>query len=419
MQALAAAGGAGPRLARAGRLLGDWLGLAERLPAHDLLDRIFAQGEVINRYRLAAPAALRAGVEANLRALLLLALDLDGGRYPSLPRFIDELRELREADANDAPDKGEIESHSLDAGRVRILTIHGAKGLEAPIVWLLGANAAPRPPDPWDVLVDWPPEDLTPRHFSFFGCKEERGAARQSLFDAEALAAKREELNLLYVAVTRARQVFIASGIENSKERGETPYRLLEAALDKLGVGQVYGDTLAGDIAPSAAEHHHRLALPSQPMPEVGERRVAVDAGARFGILLHGVLERRTEGRADDAWWLAQGFDDSEYQRVLPVAERLLAAPDLQRFFDARQYQRAWNELDISDGQGNLLRIDRLVECAEEFWVIDYKSSGRDTARLEEYRAQVAAYCRAVGGVFAGRTVRGLLIFSDASALEV
>ena len=419
LQALVAAGGAGSRLVRAVRLLDDWLKLADRLPAHDLLDRIFAQGEVISRYRLAVPAALRAGVEANLRALLLLALDLDGGRYPSLPRFIDELRELREADANDAPDKGEIESRSVDAGRVRILTIHGAKGLEAPIVWLLGANAAPRPPDPWDVLVDWPPEEQTPRHFSFFGCKEERGAVRQPLFEAEALAAKREELNLLYVAVTRARQVFIASGIENSKERGETPYRLLEAALDKLGAARVYGDALAGDVTPSATEQELVLSLPSPPMPVVGERRAAADAGARFGILLHGVLERRTEGRSDDGWWLAQGFDDSEYQRVLPVAERLLGAPALQRFFDARQYQRAWNELDISDGQGQLLRIDRLVESAEGFWLIDYKSSGSDTARLEEYRAQVASYCRAVGDVFPGRTVRGVLIFADASMLEV
>lgn len=171
-------GDTSPHLARAARLLGEWLQAADRLPAHDLLDRIFHQGEVIARYRLAVPGSICASVEANLRALLLLTLDLDGGRYPSLPRCIDELRDLRDVEATDAPDEGEIETHGVDAGRVRILTIHGAKGLEAPIVWLLGANATPRPPDPWSVLVDWLPEAPSPQHFSFFGRKEDHGAAR-------------------------------------------------------------------------------------------------------------------------------------------------------------------------------------------------------------------------------------------------
>jgi ATP-dependent helicase/nuclease subunit A len=412
-------GDAPPRLARAARLLGEWLLAADRLPAHDLLDRIFHQGEVIARYRLAAPPAAVASVEANLRALLLLALDLDGGRYPSLPRFIDELRDLRDADSDDAPDEGTIEAHGVDAGRVRILTIHGAKGLEAPIVWLLGANAAPRAPEAWDVLVDWPPQAPSPRHFSFYGRADDRGAARQPLFDAERAAAQREELNLLYVAITRARQVFIASGSENSQDRDGTPYRLLVAALEKLGAGLAYGDELALlDRAPPERTQRVMAAV-AAPLPPVGERRRAPDAAARFGILLHALLERRTGGDAAAGWWNDLGFDDDDYRRVLPVAERLLAAPGLQRFFDPAQYRNAWNEVELADDDGELKRIDRLVELDSAFWVLDYKSSGSDTARLDEYRQQVAAYCQAIAGVFPGREVRGALIFSDASCLEL
>jgi len=419
LTALAASGAAPPRLMRAARLLGEWLHAAAFLPAHDLLDRIFHQGEVLARYRLAVPESMAAAVGANLRALLLLALDVDGGRYPSLPRFIDELRDLRDADAGDAPDEGEIESQHADAGRVRILTIHGAKGLEAPIVWLLGANESPRGSEAWDVLVDWPPEDDAPRHFSFYGRQAERGVARQSLFDAEAKAARREELNLLYVAVTRARQVFIASGIENGRGKDGTPYRLLEAALERLGSPGVFGDALPLASATALETLGSEPDGVWAPLPAIGERRRAPEGAERFGILLHALLERRTEGGEAEGWWKGLGFDDAEYQRARPVADRLLTAGHLRCFFDPALFLRAWNEVELTDGAGVLLRIDRLVESDDAVWVLDYKSSGGDTPRIGEYRAQVAGYCRAVAEVFPGRRVRGALIFADAALVEV
>jgi ATP-dependent helicase/nuclease subunit A len=274
------------------------------------------------------------------------------------------------------------------------------------------------------VIVDWPPADAAPSHFSFFGRKEDRGAARRPMFEVEAAAAKREELNLLYVAITRARQVFIASGIENARAKDGTPYRLLETALRKLGGGDclsAFGDDLPRpDRVPSESEPVSQTHAPaSVPLPAVGERRVAPAAAERFGILLHALLERRTEGVDADRWWVDLGFDDSEYRRVLPVAERLLAAPTLRRFFDPALYRRAWNELELTGGDGGLLRLDRLVELDSGFWVVDYKSSGSDTGRLDDYRAQVSSYCHAVSGVFPGRTVRGALIFSDGSVVEV
>ena len=56
-----------------------------------------------------------------------------------------------------------------------------------------------------------------PVHFSFVGRRAEAGEARAALLAAEAAAAEREELNLLYVAITRARQVFIASGSQSTR----------------------------------------------------------------------------------------------------------------------------------------------------------------------------------------------------------
>lgn len=474
-----------PPLLRAAQLLADWREAAARLSAHDLLDRIYHQGQLRERYRQAVPAALVERVDANLRALLLLALDLDGGRYPSLPRFIDELRALVDVADDEAPDEGVIDTplDADDGSRVRILTIHGAKGLEAPIVWLLDANGSTRPESGWQPLVEWLPEEAAPRHFSIRGNKELRGAAREPLFAAEAAAAAREELNLLYVAITRARQAFIASGIAGRKDSETTPYRRLQRALaalaenaataeagkDAEGEALAHGDLadcwspLSGCVAPdlttaanapapgsaapllatgaaapsSAAagkeaarneaagkEVSEETAAPVA-MRSVGLRRPAASAGERFGVLLHALIERWTGLPAEDGWWRTLGFSDDEYRAVQPAAGRLLNSPNLRRFFDASCYRQAWNELDLGAADGRLLRLDRLVEFADadggpgELWVLDYKSSSAATSRLPEYRQQVAEYCRIVAAVFPGRPVRGLLAFASGECVEV
>ncbi len=117
-------------------LLARWLERTDSAPVHDQLDRIYFEADVLERYRQAAPEAMRGAVQANLQAFMQRALDTDSGRYPSLQRFLHELADLREAPAEEAPDEGIVG----DAGNaVRIYTVHGAKGLQSPVVWLLDA----------------------------------------------------------------------------------------------------------------------------------------------------------------------------------------------------------------------------------------------------------------------------------------
>jgi ATP-dependent helicase/nuclease subunit A len=93
----------------------------------------------------------------------------------------------------------------------------------------------------------------------------------------------------------------------------------------------------------------------------------------------------------------------------------------LRRFFDPRRFARAFNELPLVDAEGNVRRIDRLVEFADEVWVLDYKTGGTDGEEGLDlaYREQVGAYCRAVQSVYRDKRVRGALVFSDGSMVEV
>lgn len=230
LQAWAVRGEAGPALERAAGLLRSWLALTDTLPVHDLLDRIYFEGDLLERYDAAVPEAMCGAVQANLHAFMELALNVDSGRYPSLPKFINELHQLRRAAAQEAPDEGIVG----DAGNaVRILTIHGSKGLEAPIVWLLDAHAAPRNERGYRAVLDWPPESPRPQHFFLYAGKRERAAQWQPVFDAEAQLERREDLNLLYVAMTRARQALIVSGSESARKSEESWHgKLLRAVQD-------------------------------------------------------------------------------------------------------------------------------------------------------------------------------------------
>ena len=188
---------------------------------HDLLDRIYFEGDVLARYSAVLPPEMRAKVSANLHAFMEIALSVDAGRYPSLPRFLQELRELRDS-SDDAPDEGKL---GTAGDAVRIYTVHESKGLEAPIVWLLDANAEKKNRDGNDVLLDWPTHEERPLHFSLYADQASRGKKRAPLFEQDAAQQAREEMNLLYVAMTRAQQALIVSGNSKGEDKRENARR--------------------------------------------------------------------------------------------------------------------------------------------------------------------------------------------------
>jgi ATP-dependent helicase/nuclease subunit A len=342
---------------------------------------------------------------ANLEAFLALALHVDGGRFPSLPRFVDELRRLNAAGDDEAPDEGTLVDGSA-AGRVRIMTIHGAKGLEAPVVWLIDANNAHRQPDNYQPVMLWPAGDAAPSHFSLHASKAWRGRAREAVFEADEAAARREALNLLYVAITRAEQCFVASG---SVGRGQamSDYQRLEAALTRLGCPDGYGDLAPLDLPAVAPRPDSPTAAARPRAAAVGERLpgVAAAGGMAFGTAMHALIEARSTPNAQ--------MPEAVPEAARLAAEAILEAPDLARFFDPSCYQAAHNEVEIVHTDGRLGRIDRLVVFEEAVWVLDYKSGVVDADMLNAYRAQLAGYAAALDGVYGDRPIHAMLVFPD------
>ncbi|MDD2928830.1 MAG: UvrD-helicase domain-containing protein [Sideroxydans sp.] len=399
-------------LYRATGLLHRWLSLADKLPVHDLLDRIYFEGEVIARYSAALPIEMRAKVTANLHAFMEIALSVDAGRYPSLPRFLQELGELR-ASADDAPDEGKL-GEAGDA--VRIYTVHESKGLEAPIVWLLDANAEQKNRDGSDVLLDWPTHEAQPLHFSMYADQASRGKQRLPLFEQDNAEQAREEMNLLYVAMTRAQQALIVSGSRGARETKQLTWygRIATVAGEQENALQSYSPLTHA----CAGREGDVMGIPLPVITPTGKRAARNTVQQQRGIWLHALLQQLTEGQVDPAvLQLELAIPDEEFATILEHAHQLLAAPQLARFFDARQYRTACNEMPYINARGELKRIDRLVEFDDEVWVLDYKlGDPEDAAR---YRAQMDEYRTAMQAVYAGHSVRCALVFAEGVLSEL
>ncbi len=422
-----------PALRRALGLLQGWLALTDTLPVHDLLDRIYFEGDLLQRYAAAVPEAMRGAVQANLHAFMEQALNMDSGRYPSLPKFINQLQQLRRAAAQEAPDEGIVG----DAGNaVRILTIHGSKGLESPIVWLLDAHASPRNERGYRAVLDWPPESPRPQHFFLYAGKRERAAQWQPVFDAEAQLERREDLNLLYVAMTRARQALIVSGSEGIRKSEESWHGKIRNALTGEEPGEETGETCelgqmpqlpAGtaqaEAAPPPVFHTHTVpAIPTG--KRISQRQTEAQ---RHGIRLHALLEwiappapvldrARLQDRLE--------ADEAEFDALWQDALRLIQAPHLQRFFDPAHYLNAWKEVPYRTASGESRRLDRLVEFEDSVWILDFKAAeraeeGNLVACAAPYLGQMREYRVAMEGVFAPKIVRAVLVFGNGLVFEI
>ena len=412
-------------LHRAAELLQRWLALADKLPVHDLLDRIYFEGDVLARYNAILPVEMRAKVTANLHAFMEIALSVDAGRYPSLPRFLQELRELRDS-RDDAPDEGRL---GTAGNAVRIYTVHESKGLEAPIVWLLDANAENKNREGNDVLISWPTHEERPLHFSLYTDQASHGQKRAPLFGQEAAQQAREEMNLLYVAMTRAQQALIVSG--NSKGANKEEKKNTLSWFDRIKMASGHPDT-EGGINPlchspqgndESPDFHSRGKVDTEiNLPDIiptGKLTADITTQQQRGIWLHAILQQLTEAPDSDMHKLRQSLaiPSTEMPALWQQAQRLLSSTELARFFDPLQYQTACNEMPYINANGELKRIDRLVEFGNEVWVLDYKLSESNASA--QYRAQMKEYGIAMQSVYTGKKVRCALVFADGALTEI
>lgn len=334
---------------------------------------------------------------------------------------------------------------------VRVMTVHGAKGLEAPVVIL--ADAGPRQPGRRPPLL-WHQDPALPL---WRAAGEEGVAATVAAVDAEATSLLADDLRLLYVAVTRAAEWLVVAGTEPKRGQATSWHERIGRALEALGAATaaapkglvgtrlIHATGVAADAAAAAPAPRAAAPLPTalRRRPPPAERRlvlrpseadtVASVGGGRsqaraVGVHVHRLLERLPALAETHRAAALEGYLDRTAEldgegrgQVRAHVERVLGDPALAPLFAAD----AWAEQPVVGtwaGRRIAGQVDRMAVVGGELWLADFKSGRPPPAGAPmppAHARQLAAYAALLGPLFAELDIRAHLIWTETGVVQV
>lgn len=421
-------------------MLNDLRSQTDFLRPFELIERILTRH--LGRQNLLA----RLGHEAEdgINALLSQALAYERSSVPSLTGFLIWMQ------SDDLDIKRQMDSAG---NRVRVMTVHGAKGLESPVVILPDTAARDfRMMDEVVVANDlalWrTPADATP-------------ALMVKAREAQKQAQANERLRLLYVAMTRAEKWLIVAAAGDLTKDGSSWYERIEAAMRPSGAERHEFEGGAGlrlsfgdwsGLKPVATREKMQVpdSVPeffAQPVhrPQSagktvspsdlggakalpGEPGIDEDAALKRGRQIHLLLESLPEVPASQRRdiglnILSHGPDaatDAEALDLIDEACTVLRNPDLASVFGLG----ALVEVPVTAALGaHRLHgaIDRLIVSADSILAVDFKTNSvvpdSPDATPEGILRQMGAYAHALAQIFPGRKVRTAILWTRTATL--
>ncbi len=406
-------------------------GRADFIRPYDLLEQVLIAHD--GRRKLLA----RLGPEAEdgVDELLNQALAYESVEAPTLTGFLswitsDDVEVKRQMDA--------------EGDRVRVMTVHGAKGLESPIVILPDTMKREEWRHPPQVIeIDGVPVWRT--------SKNDSPDVMQEHEDQRQQREREESERLLYVAMTRAKQWLIVAGAGSAQKRKDGWYDKIEAAFPEDakaeetpdGIAKVIECNWGTGVAEAEITAQTRVDFPAglaSPIPAPprklqylspsdlgGEHALAggdpaeAAAAMRRGTDIHTLLEVLPDMPQDQWPDIAVRLVD-DWEALLPEAAAVLTAPELSHIFspDALAEVPVTAYIDPLDAP-IMGRIDRLIVADDHILIVDFKSN-RDVpdspgTTPSGFLKQMGAYADALRQVYPGKEIRTAILWTRTATL--
>ncbi|GJE19001.1 double-strand break repair helicase AddA [Methylobacterium marchantiae] len=357
----------------------------------------------------------------------------------------------------------------LESGRdeVRVMTIHGAKGLEAPLVVMIDGCEPLGRNDPQLLVMPGSRDGALPPVWA--GSKTQDTEAVAAAREAHQARAREEHNRLLYVALTRAADRLVVAPYRGHEEQGDTAWcEMVRKGLEQaFGSGESvettygptllwrYGATQTSDITSGGGEpsevpapswlrrpvgNEVDVAPPVTPSGALGAadgqreipRRQANPQARRRGILFHSLIEhlprldgnQRPNAAASFIRARAPSMPVPEQDRLVADVLRLIDDPALAALFDgdARAEVTLSGRVDVAGRLRPVFgRVDRLSIRPDRIVVADFKTSrppAEHTLIPEGDAAQLSLYVALLRDIYPGREVEAMLVWTSGPVIR-
>lgn len=383
-------------------------------------------------------------VHDGLDEFLTLTLTFEQDHIPTLQGFINWIVQ------DEVEIKRELEQGDMDA--VRIMTVHGSKGLQAPVVILPDTvrvvNSKKEMGMLWDEVFYFP---LSSGDYEE-NCLRVKEQEKQDTLD--------EYRRLLYVALTRASDyLFICGYCQNTQPKDDCWYELCSRSLAKIASQQdnmlVYETPQQIEVSQQDSQTKSEIEFslpqwvrdlpqiesplakpytPSQP-DETDEEDALFsplvnDNGHRYrrGIVIHRLLQFLPDVQTNDKSavikeYLRQNATDFTSVQQEKITQEVLSLITDERFSPLFSSNSKAEVPIMGEVNGKIIsaQLDRLVVLEDEVWVVDYKTNRPAAQTADEVQAvyvkQLATYKALLESIYPQKRVRTFILWTDTAQI--
>ncbi|MGC8804670.1 MAG: UvrD-helicase domain-containing protein, partial [Candidatus Ratteibacteria bacterium] len=374
-----------------------WRELLKSESAASVLDRIIAEIDM----------ASYAGTQgcANIEKFLMLVHEMR-----DIP-FFQMVQNFRKMLSKEEEPKADVFSELQDA--VRVLTVHGSKGLEFPVVFLSGVEQGS--PDKGKIKLMHKRSNAPDSDYIFlFHNSGEKG----DFYNDFVKALEEEERRILYVALTRARQSLVITGVKRKSVWLEM--------LERFQQEYPATDLTEKEIVISQKEQQPVFQIPviyKKPISPVSfssQKQQFESQGEKTGTIIHkiaceisaGFLKPRFDEMMKRAKFLTEKMNTNMAHDELKIHIQNLLKPEILEVI--LPVSDSYSELPfLIEDKGSYVQgvIDRVVYQSGIWKIYDFKT--RHTPDItDDDREQLQIYKKGISKIFNAREVQTFLIFT-------
>ena len=379
----------------------------EYYPLYDLVSLIYQKYSLFTQFDRES---------ASLVKFLEIIKNYEGQGKNDLQEFIELTDDEESADSDwdiDIPS-------GVDA--VKVMSIHKAKGLGFPVVILLQYNMRPHPDSVYlaksntQVQVYYLNQDIATTD-----------PVLKLIYDDNKISNEVDELNTLYVALTRAKAELYIIGVKGKSEKYPFNYMPVEDYPPQGIKPEPYH-------AQSLVDYPMIQTLPATQVQEYPQNKVKSlnRKNIHRGNIAHAILSQidyLQDNPQKQIKEIIEGLSLVPEEKVLldsvaPSIERILQKDKCTWYFKPREGRQVYNEKDYATHTGQLFRMDRVIIDSDRITVLDYKTGKESTPggqekRDLEYQEQIRNYISILKEIYPDIPVQGVLIYLDLEKLEV